>query len=149
MSFHQHQMHRAATPVSLTLTATSVSTARPIHLQATESQLESLVSCAATTQCAFFMSLSSPLCEIPLRDGSSGKCVGGATVGSTMALHVRPRNPSKCCEKHCGLPWGALWPCLCVPRILKMRGTARALNDTCKYGQYCEVFFFLMQDEPE
>ena len=50
MSFRQHQVNRVATPVSLTLSASRLRTVRRIHSQATELQIENLLSRAATTQ---------------------------------------------------------------------------------------------------
>ena len=38
---------------------------------------------------------------------------------------------------------------MCVSGILQMRGIARAWNNTCKHGQHCDLFFFLMQLELE
>ena len=40
-----------------------------------------------------------------------------------------------------GASWEALWPYL--------NEAARAWNDATKYGAYFELFFFLMEHEPE
>ena len=44
--------------------------------------------------------------------------------------------------------WEALWPSLTVPEILQMRTAAQAWNDSTRRGLYCEMFFFLMKNEP-
>ena len=39
-------------------------------------------------------------------------------------------------------------PYMCGSEILQMRGASQNWNNACKYGPFCELFFFLVKHEP-
>ena len=84
VSPHQCHVNQVATRVSLTLSAISLGT---VHLSPAPPPHSLHFVCSALFS-------SSEQSEFFLQDGSSGTCAGGAAVAGTVALSVRPRNPT-------------------------------------------------------
>ena len=47
-----------------------------------------------------------------------------------------------------GPSWAATWPLIHLDDVVQLRTSATVGNKVSKYGQYGELFFFLMQKEP-
>ena len=49
-------------------------------------------------------------------------------------------------EQNGGTFWESLWPCLSAFDVIRVRATAKDLNDAKKHGPRATLYFFLLRD---